>query len=45
MAREGGSRLYIYVERGWEGEGVFFFYKFIMRGWGGVWREEEGEGG
>jgi len=49
VAREGGSRffLYTYVEGGWEGEGVDFFYKFIMkRGRGcGVWREEEGEGG
>ncbi len=47
MAREGGSRffLYTYVEGGWEGEGVDFFYKFIMKGGGGGWREEEGEGG
>jgi hypothetical protein len=34
VVREEGSRCFfknIYVERGWEGEGVDFFYKFIMR--------------
>jgi hypothetical protein len=31
MAKEGGQGyIYIYVEGGWEGEGVDFIYKFIM---------------
>ncbi len=46
MAREGGSRffLYTYVEGGWEGEGVDFFYKFIMKGGGGVGGRRRGSG-
>ncbi len=46
MAREGGSRLYIYiyVERGWEGEGVFVFLQIHYEG-GGVGWGLEGRGG
>jgi len=36
VAREGGSRFYIYMLKGdGRGKGLIFFYKFIMEG-GGV---------
>jgi hypothetical protein len=47
MAREGGSRffLYIYVEGDGRRRGLISFYKFIMRVGGGGLEEEEGDGG
>ncbi len=48
LGRGGQGYIYIYMLKGdGRGRGFLFFYKFIMRGveWGGVWREEEGEGG